>query len=228
MKILITGGSGGLGKAIVNQLSAIHDVYFTYCNNQSTDANAIHLDFSISSSVNALTEWIEAEQPDVLINNALNGLNQSHAHKIISEDHNDGFQQNVAPVIQLTNSFIKKARKRKCGKVINVLSSYIIGKPPIGMSQYIAQKNYLLSLNKSWASENISFNITSNAISPSIMQTKLTEDTDERVFEQMIASHPLKRLIEPKEVAEVVEFMINASPFLNGQNIVLNHGENLI
>ena len=92
----------------------------------------------------------------------------------------------------------------------------------------MAQKNYLLSLNKSWATENIAFNVSSNAISPSIMRTNLTKYTDERVFEQMVENAPLKRLIEPKEVAEVVEFLVGSTLFLNGQNIVLNQGENLI
>jgi NAD(P)-dependent dehydrogenase (short-subunit alcohol dehydrogenase family) len=44
----------------------------------------------------------------------------------------------------------------------------------------------------------------------------------------MIENTPLKRLIEPKEVAEVVKFIVGSTLFLNGQNIVLNQGENLI
>lgn len=236
MKVLITGGASGLGKYIVKQLLDDHEVFFTYCKNESsaqalakqTNTKAIALDLRDENSVSALCKWIEDESPDVLINNALTGFEQKHAHKINSQIHTELFHENVASIIAITNSFIKKARKRKSGKIINVLSAYLAGKPPIGLSQYVAQKNYLLSLNKSWATENIAFNVSSNAISPSIMRTNLTKDTDERVFEQMIDNAPLKRLIEPEEVAEVVEFLLCSTLFLNGQNIVLNQGENLI
>ena len=95
------------------------------------------------------------------------------------------------------------------------------------MAKYAAEKNYLLSMNKSWASENINFNITSNAISPSMMQTNLTKNIDERIIEQMITSHPLKRLLDPSEVANVVKFLVEASSFITGQNLVINSGENL-
>jgi len=229
MKILITGGSSGLGKAITEQLSAGHEVFFTYYNTEDNIANtsSLYLDMTSTESIKKLSKWIETEQPEVLINNAITGLRQNHSHKLSGENHLESFSSNVAPVIDITNAFIVQARKRKSGKIINVLTSYLIGKPPIGLSQYTAQKAYLLSLNKSWASENIKFNVTSNAVSPSIMRTELTSDTDERIFENMIEGHPLKRLIEPKEVAECIEYMVNSSLFMNGQNIVMNHAENL-
>jgi len=236
MRILVTGGTSGLGKAIVEELSSEFEVFFTYHRNSEvakelekvTNTTSIQYNMSDTSSVESLCNWIVENEPDILVNNALTGFVQKHAYKISGEEHHNAFEENIASTITLTNRFIKKARKRKSGRIINVLSSYIIGKPPVGMSQYVAQKNYLLSLNKSWAIENIAFGITSNAISPSIMKTNLTKDTDERIFEQLVENSPMKRLIEPKEVSEVISFIIKATPFLNGQNIVLNHGENLI
>lgn len=78
--------------------------------------------------------------------------------------------------------------------------------PPIGSSTYIANKAYLEKLTKVWAIENSKFNITSNSISPSFMQTKLTSEIDERIIEQIISNHPLKKLLTVDEVAETVLF----------------------
>lgn len=137
------------------------------------------------------------------------------------------FQQNIIPTIRITQAFITQARKRKFGKIINIISSANINRPPIGWSEYVANKAYLLSLSKSWATENIKFNISSNAISPGFMLTSLTADTDERIVEQMTEAHPLKKLLTTKEVAETVEFYTRCSQQINGTNLVINAGNDL-
>jgi NAD(P)-dependent dehydrogenase (short-subunit alcohol dehydrogenase family) len=59
------------------------------------------------------------------------------------------------------------------------------------------------------------------------MQTPMTADTDERIIEQMQNEHPLKRLLNPAEVADIVAVLANASPHLNGVNIPLNAAKNI-
>src|ERR1019366_7084787 len=119
---------------------------------------------------------------------------------------------------------IKTFRKKKFGKIINIISSALVNKPPIGWSEYVANKSYLLAMSKAWAAECIKFNITSNSISPSFMLTNLTSDTDERVIEQMKEEHPLKRLLTTDEVAEAVVFFTKSSQQINGTNLVINAG----
>jgi 3-oxoacyl-[acyl-carrier protein] reductase len=81
---------------------------------------------------------------------------------------------------------------------------------------------------KSWATENAAFGITSNCISPSFMQTNLTGDTDSRLIENMIADNPNKSLLKEDEVAEAVNFLVNATPQINGSNIIINAAKDLI
>ena len=59
------------------------------------------------------------------------------------------------------------------------------------------------------------------------MLTPLHTETDERLIENMIAQHPLKKLLTTDEVAQTVLYICNASQQLNGQNIILNAGQNL-
>lgn len=236
MKILITGGSGGLGKGIVEYLALDKSnvIYFTYRSSIDSanelegkygNAHKLHCDFSDPVSVSSFLNEIESLEIDVLINNAATKFIQSHAHKSNVEDLMVSFQANVISTIRITQSVIKKFRSRKQGKIINILSSAVQSTPAIGWSEYIANKNYLLSMSNSWATENIRFNITSNCISPSFMLTDFNTDMDERLIEGMISKHPLKRVLSIDEVTPVVSFMLTASSFLNGQNIVLNAGE---
>lgn len=240
MKIIVTGGASGLGESIVRKLSANPDdqVYFTYCHSEErarkleseqANRNAIHCDFSRPETVEHLCSLMEGISPDVLINNAFVGkISKTHFYKTGNEVFSEGFRLNVLPVIMLAKSALTVFRKKKSGKIITVLSSAIIGKPPVGWSEYVAEKNYLLSLSKSWAVENARFNICSNAVSPSFMATELNADVDERLIEEMTNNHPLKRILQPDEVADAVHYLVNAPAQLNGINLIMNAAENVI
>ena len=238
MNILITGGASGLGKSITETLAKAFPeakVFFTY--NSSVElANAIEkrlkntaalkLNFKEKQSVDEFAEKLLSLDIDILIHNAITGLIRNHFHKVETEIFTEGFQENVYPVLKLSRAFIKSARIKKSGKLITILSSAIIGMPPTGMAGYIAEKNYLLSMSKSWASENAQFNIQSNCISPNFMDTPLNRGTDTRVKEEIVKSQPLKKLLTVEEVADTVKFLVTAPTHLTGQNIFLNNGKN--
>ena len=116
---------------------------------------------------------------------------------------------------------------KRFGKIINILTSYLVSNPQIGLSEYIANKAYLLSMNKSWATEYASYNITSNAVSPSIMKNNFTKNIDERILEIAEQKHPFKKLISEREVCNSINYIIKSSQHLNGQNIILNAAERL-
>ncbi|MGA3281266.1 MAG: SDR family oxidoreductase [Smithella sp.] len=81
---------------------------------------------------------------------------------------------------------------------------------------------------KVWASENVRFNISSNSVSPSFMQTEFTSNVDERKISQMIDDHPLRKILTVDEVAETILFLVNASSHVNGMDIIMNAGVNII
>ena len=60
------------------------------------------------------------------------------------------------------------------------------------------------------------------------MATRLTCDTDERVVEEMVSRHPLKRLLSTAEVAEAVEFFLAAPLHVNGTNLIINAGSEML
>lgn len=239
MNLLITGGASGLGLAITKLLVADSNnkLYITYCSSiQSAQAleaeyanvESIKCDFNVPKEMESLLDRLKEIQADVLINNAYGGdTDPVHYHKIPSEEFANDFTQNVLPVIQLTQEAIRLFRKKRKGKIITILTAYLAGVPPIGLSKYVAGKAYLEKMTKVWAAENARFGISSNSVSPSIMHTKLSAATDERVLEQMIEMHPLKELVPVDEVAKTVHFLVGASAHINGVDILMNAGANL-
>ena len=239
MNILITGGASGIGLEITKYLlqKGYHRVFFTFnkskakareLEKENSAAKGFFCDFTEPSSLNSFLKTMEILNFEVLINNAISNLIQKHFHKMDLKNTEVSFSENVLPILSIAQSAIRKFRKQKFGKIITILTSYTLNTPPIGLSSYVAEKQYLSSMSKSWATENALFNITSNCISPSIMKTALTKDTDERIFESIIEEMPRKQLVEPKDVAECVFFLIKSSQNINGINLVVNQGIDVI
>ena len=240
MNILITGGASGLGEAITRKLAlnTEDNVFFTFSksihNAQKIEdifpnTKGVLCDFHDQASVVGLLEFISSANLDILINNAFTtNINPRHFHKTDMSVFSENFQFNIIPTILITQKAILGFRRKKFGKIINILSSAIIDNPPVGWSEYTAEKAYLASLSKSWAVENSSFNISSNSISPSFMETSLTKNTDDRIKEGMIEMHPLKQLLSTEEAADAVVFLSRCSQQINGINLIINAGAHVI
>jgi 3-oxoacyl-[acyl-carrier protein] reductase len=239
MTILITGGVSGVGQAITSMLAADSSVRLIVTYNRSSEAaaalcasvanvRAVKCDFRSERDMEELLTLIEQENIDVLINNAVTGFRKEHFFKTEPAHFLRSFEDNVLSTVRITQKAIGVFRKKSFGKIISILSSAIVNKPPTGWSIYVAEKNYLLSLAKSWAIENARFNITSNMVSPSFMLTDLNKDMDERLVDEARSKLPLKKFLTPGETAEAVRFLVYCSQQINGNNIIINQAEDLI
>jgi NAD(P)-dependent dehydrogenase (short-subunit alcohol dehydrogenase family) len=238
LNIFLTGGASGLGLEIFQRLSrADHHVVFTY--NVSVEqaeknlldfpkSKKIHCDFKNQKSVDDLVKVIGGLEVDVLIHNALPLVNAIQFQKTRIDSLVDSFNSSVIPVLKISQACITNFRKKRSGRIITILTSYLINKPPIGYSEYVANKAYLQSMTKSWANENSKFGIIVNSISPSIMRTPLNREVDERLLENLEASNPLGQLLTVSELGEVVEFLVDSPRQLTGCNFLVNGGENVI
>ena len=241
MNILVTGGNSGLGKATVELLAKEgHKLYFSYypveqCEKEAQDmlqANnsltAIPLNFCEKVSVDTFCERIKEYEIDVLVNSAYAGKAQGKRfHQTPADDFLSSFQYNTIPTIKITQSCIEGMRKRKYGKIINIITSYVIDTPPVGFSVYTATKAYLRQISKTISKEYASFNITSNCLLPEYMNTNFGK-VDDYQLEQMTMAHPLKKLLTPLEVAEVIVHLVNSSQQLNGVEIPINAAQHIM
>jgi NAD(P)-dependent dehydrogenase (short-subunit alcohol dehydrogenase family) len=239
MKILVTGGSSGLGKAVVTEMAKDKEnvILFTYYQHEDisyrlskdySNVKGIQVDFTNSGSVDAFVEFLATEQIDVLVNNAYIGNPiGTYFHKTDSKDYLAAFQNNVLPLIKVTQTCIIGMRKRKFGKIVNIITSYLIDVPPTGFSVYTATKAYIRQLSRSISREYGRFNITSNCVLPDFMNTGFGHVEDFQL-EQMKSTHPLKELLDPSEVAEVVYHLIKSSQQINGIDIPINAGQHMM
>ena len=203
MNILVTGGSSGLGKSIVEKLclEKKNRIFFTYNNSFENSKNicsnypnatAIKCDFTHKSELITFLENLKNLNLSILINNFYSWPKHplmpgtfltKNFHKIDENVFINEFQNNIIPTILITQEAIKYFRINKYGKIITILSSFL-DTPTIGSSIYVSNKNYLKGLAKVWAVENAKFNITSNTISPSFMLTAQTLKMDEKLIYQ--------------------------------------------
>ena len=234
MNILVTGGSSGLGKAIVEKLCRDEEnhIYFSYNNSIESaenicemypNATSVRCDFRNDLELNKFLENLKKFNIDVLINNFYSWPKSplmpgtfltKNFHKIDRNLFIEEFRNNIIPTILITQEAIKYFRIKKSGKLISVLSSFL-DSPTIGSSIYISNKNYLKGLARVWAEENVKFNISSNTISPSFMLTPQTLKMDERLVDRFKSNSG--------ELMTVENVSARISDFLNSTEIDYEH-----
>jgi NAD(P)-dependent dehydrogenase (short-subunit alcohol dehydrogenase family) len=182
--ILITGGSRGLGAAFVKKLSDCKEntVYFTY-----SDPGA---DFEMAeNSVSVLCDQKKEEQIidcvsgilldrgriDVLVNNACTHFTPCDFLETDWGMFQELLDVNVKGAYLFTRETARAMKRQQGGKIINILSSYVMHVPPEKLSFYISTKYALAGLSKASAAELCKYGITVNMISPGMMETRLTD-----------------------------------------------------
>ena len=240
MKILITGGSSGLGKSLVEELSKDkkNHVFFTYNLSEKSaltickehkNTSKIRCDFNDETQLNIFIKNLKKINLDVLINNyyswpenpLLPGtfLNQ-HFHKIDEKIFIEEFQKNIIPTVKITQEVIKLFRIKKSWKILTTLTSFLES-PTIGSSFYLSNKNYLKSLCDIWAIENKKYNITSHYFSPSFMITEYTSKMDDRLINQMINSKNEGGIMTVNHVSKKISNFLSEDTLIESNEIRL-------
>jgi 3-oxoacyl-[acyl-carrier protein] reductase len=238
-KALVTGGTRGIGSAIVKELvSNGCSVVFTYhssdeiaraLENDLTNENIKVFGFKAdASSFAAADETVKFAIAklgglDILVNNA--GMTKDNLLLRMSENDFDlVINANLKSVFNYTKAVIKTFIGQRYGKIINISSVVgIIGNP--GQANYTASKAGVIGFTKSNAKELASRNINVNCIAPGFIETDMTGKLTDQQKEVILTNVPIKRLGKPEDVAKAVLFLSSSdSDYLTGQVITVDGG----
>ena len=160
---------------------------------------------------------------DILVNNA--GITRDNLLLRMKEDEWDAvLDVNLKGPFLLMKSALRLIMRSAAGRIINVSSvSGVIGNP--GQANYSASKGGLISLTKTAAREFGSRNVCVNAVAPGFIKTDMAAKVDPKVIEGVVASLPLKRMGEAKDIAGTVLFLASdLAAYITGQVISVDGG----
>ena len=236
---LVTGGTRGIGKAIVRNLAeAGADVAFTYkSSKESADAIVAELkgigrraiayqsDATDLNQANDIVQKVVQEfgRLDILVNNA--GITKDGLLMRMSEQDWDlVIGTNLKSVFNFTKAACRQMMSQQAGKIINISSVVgIIGNA--GQANYTASKAGVIGFTKSIAKELASRNIQANVVAPGFVETDMTGKLNEKQKEAILAVIPLKRIAKPEEVAGVVRFLASSdADYITGQVLCVDGG----
>ncbi len=228
---LITGGSRGIGRGIVERfIKEGAQVAFTY-RSSSAKADEIIADLGAGDKLKAFqsdaSDYGAAEElckavlaeygkVDILINNA--GITKDNLMLRMGEDQWDAvIQVNLKSVFNLTKHMLKPMLKNRGGSIIN-MSSVVGVFGNAGQANYAASKAGIIGFTKSIAKEVGSRNIRCNAIAPGFIATEMTDELDDAVKKNYTDNIPLKRFGTVDDVADACVYLgSDMSSYISGQ-----------
>lgn len=229
--VLITGGTRGIGKRLVESFSELNaTVIFTGTSNYTKSKikkNNIYQKLNLENyqDIYDLSQLLIKKnlKIDILINNA--GINiVKNFEKLSDEETIKMININLTNQILLTRHVILNMIKNKIsGKIINISSIWgSISKEK--RSIYSVTKNGINGLTKSLALEYAQKKILVNSVSPGFTNTELTYSTNsKKEIEKIIKGIPLKRMAETIDIANLILFLCsNYNLYITGQNILID------
>jgi len=232
-KVLVTGGSKGIGKSIAKILSENgFEVYICARNENLLKQTAKEISASgwfvcdLANEKECKKLFEQVGNVDILINNA-GEYAWSPVENIQVEDINRILNLNVKAPYLLTSLFVPYMKQNKWGRIVNIGSiSGVVGEA--NASLYSMTKSAFSGFTKALALELAEYGITVNTINPGWVETELAEKSvEESDFsdEEIRETIPQKRFIEPKEIAELVKYIVSdEAKGLTAQNISLCAG----
>ncbi len=233
---LVTGGSRGIGAAIVKLLANDYDVIINFASsihqaeevlNSLPEGNHMLYQCSVDNSeaVKTMINDIMAKygRIDVLVNNA--GITKDNLMLRMSEaDFDKVMNINTKGCFNCIQHVSKIMMKQRSGKIINMASVIgLIGN--IGQVNYAASKGAIIAMTKASAKELGSRGIQVNAIAPGFIDTEMTAVLNEDLKTQLLAQIPLRRFGSPDDIASCVQFLASdKANYITGQTIVIDGG----
>lgn len=236
---LVTGASGGIGRAIAVALAGAGAyVYVNYNGSQGKAEETVRLieekggqaeickfnvgDFEETNK--AVSDIIAAKgRLDILVNNA--GITKDGLMMMMTEaQFDDVININLKGAFNTIKAATRTMVKQRSGRIINITSvSGVMGNA--GQANYSASKAGMIGLTKSMARELASRNITVNAVAPGFIETEMTAVLSDTVKEAAVKQIPVGCFGQPEDIANMVKYLASdEAAYVTGQVICVDGG----
>jgi len=232
--VLITGASGGIGKAIakkfaeaqakvaLNDIAPAEEALKSF--SQEIGAKYFLADVSKLEEVEKMVENLQKEfgRLDVLVNNA--GITQDRTlAKMTKEEWQKVIDIDLTGVFNCSKAALPLIIANQ-GKIVNI-SSLVGQRGNFGQTNYAAAKAGIIGFTKALCKEVGRFGVTVNAIAPGFIETRLTENLPPELKETIKKFTPLGRFGKPEEVASLVFFLASEEAnFITGTVVNIDGG----
>lgn len=225
-KVIVTGGSRGIGAAIVRRFRENGDSVVFFCKNSNTeDPLAIKGDISdpceVKRMINGAAEILGGV--DILVNNA--GIAQSALMTDISDaDYMNMINTDLSGSFYCCREVIPFFLREHRGTIVNISSMW--GETGASMEvHYSAAKAGLIGLTKALAKELGPSGVRVNCVTPGMIDTDMNSCYSEEDIRTVIDDTPLMRMGKPEDVANAVFFLASdEASFITGQVLGVNGG----
>lgn len=237
--VLITGVSQGIGNAIACGLSE-NKSYNLFLSSRNKDKLAeiaselgakgyFSCDFTIKPEVEALAEFVEESDIDILINDAGQYV-YNPIEKMTYDEIERIMKVNLQVPLYLCHCVSENMKSKKWGRIINIGSiSGVMGEAYA--SSYSASKSGLVGMSKALALELAEYGVTVNTINPGWVETELglkSIEDSEFSLEETMQTIPQKRFVSPLEIEKMIEYLISDdAKGVTGQSINICAGLSL-
>ena len=237
----VTGGTGGIGTAIVKRLADMGHKVATNSRNEEKakawqakmkedgyDITLVKGDVTAADDAAAMVKEVEATLGpiDILVNNA--GITRDGTfHRMKADQWMDVINTNLNSCFNVTRPVIEGMRERKWGRIIQISSINGL-KGQYGQANYAAAKAGRHGFTISLARENAKLGITVNTVSPGYVATDMVMAVPEDVRAKIAADIPTGRLGRPEEIAYAVNFLVaDEAAWITGSNLDINGGHHM-
>jgi 3-oxoacyl-[acyl-carrier protein] reductase len=245
MVAIVTGGGRGIGAAIATILASRGvRVAVNYLENRDAATNTVNSIVSGGGEAFAVPADVatvagaetlfhrtikEFGRVDILVNNAGLRVIKKDLDDLSAAEMSAYFSTSVGSAFELAKLAAPGMRERAFGRIINVLTSALLGPPPAGWTAYVVAKSALEGLSRSLAVELAPYGVTCNMVSPSLVPTDAWAQLSENQFRALALRNPTRRLASAHDVAAAVAFLASPdSQHINGVNIPVTGGESIL
>lgn len=206
--ILITGASSGIGYEIAKSFEASYNIFATGRNEAKLKEFKNYCVCDLACNIEVLEDYILQNNIDILVNNAGEYI-YSEISKVEIDTLEHIFKVNTIAPIRLISKAVPYMKSNSWGRIVNIGSiSGVMGEAYASL--YSSTKSALIGLSKALALELAQDNITVNTINPGWVDTDMgNSSTGEFSKEELIECIPQRRFVSPKEVADLVKYLIS-------------------